>query len=46
MTSQQVEALAKKIQHDPVLLQKLCDRIYYLLKTDQRYQQERNGRQP
>ncbi|MBX2865164.1 MAG: hypothetical protein KTR27_16550 [Leptolyngbyaceae cyanobacterium MAG.088] len=46
MTSQQVEALAKKIQQDPVLMGKLCDRIYYLLKKDLLYQQERNGRRP
>jgi len=46
MTPQQIETLAKKILHDPVLMAMLCDRIYYLLKTDQRYQQERNRRRP
>ncbi len=46
MTPQQIESLAKKILQDPVLMGKLCDRIYYLLKTNQRRQQERMGRLP
>ena len=46
MTPQQLESLAQKILVDPVLMGRLCDRIYYLLKTDQRYQQECNGRRP
>ncbi|MEM9484030.1 MAG: hypothetical protein AAGA83_10110 [Cyanobacteria bacterium P01_F01_bin.116] len=44
MTPQQLETLAQKILLDPVLMGKLCDRIYYLLKTDRRHQQERSGR--
>lgn len=44
MTPEQIETLTKKILRDPVLMSKLCDRIYHLLKRDQRYQQERNGR--
>ncbi|MEM8611316.1 MAG: hypothetical protein AAGF93_04800 [Cyanobacteria bacterium P01_H01_bin.105] len=46
MTPQQMESMAKKILLDPVLMGQLCDRIYYLLKTDLRLQQERSGRQP
>lgn len=45
MTPKQIETLATKIQQDSALMGKLCDRIYHLLKTDQRQQQERNGRQ-
>ncbi|MEM7062119.1 MAG: hypothetical protein AAF572_03020 [Cyanobacteria bacterium P01_B01_bin.77] len=45
MTPQQIETIAKKVLQDPVLMGKLCDRIYYLLKTDMRLQQERSGRQ-
>ncbi|MBE9068777.1 hypothetical protein IQ260_19210 [Leptolyngbya cf. ectocarpi LEGE 11479] len=44
MTPQQVETLAQQILRDPVLMAKLCDRIYRLLKTDRRLQQERTGR--
>ncbi|ESA38832.1 hypothetical protein N836_30355 [Leptolyngbya sp. Heron Island J] len=44
MTPQQLETLARKILQDPVLMGKLCDRIYYLLNADRRLQQERGGR--
>lgn len=44
MTPQQIETLANKILQDPVLMAKLCDRIYHLLNTDRRLQQERTGR--
>lgn len=44
MTPQQIEALAKKVLQDPVLMGKLCDRIVYLLKADQRLQKELMGR--
>ena len=44
MTPQQLEALANKILQDPVLMGKLCDRIYSLLNADRRQQQDRGGR--
>lgn len=46
MPPDQIESWAKKILQDPVLMGKLCDRIYHLLKTEQRQQQERMGRLP
>ena len=39
---QALAQLAKAILQDPVLLEQLCDRIYDLMQTDLRQQQERH----
>jgi hypothetical protein len=46
MTDQRavVAQLAKTILQDPILLDRLCDRIYDLLTTETRLQKERNPR--
>jgi hypothetical protein len=46
MTDQRtsVAQLAKQILQDPVLLDRLCDRIYDLFTTEVCLQQERNPR--
>jgi hypothetical protein len=36
-------ALASRVLRDPLLMRRVSDRVYELLLTDLRYQQERSG---
>ena len=40
---QKIAKLAEKIVNDPILLRRLGERLYELLKEDARNQSERNG---